>query len=110
MALNMAAIDYQCDQCQEFAMPHQLVRAVVSEVSIPNLLTVYLPLSDCTCGRQRQRSPSCVPRHVNAESRDLSMSQVLSSKHIALHRVQILRDEKAALHGDKESLQIYLSE
>jgi hypothetical protein len=73
MAPNMATIDYQCDQCQEFAMPHPQVRAEVSEVSIPNLLAVYLPLSDCICGKQIQRSPSCVPHHVNAELRDRLM-------------------------------------
>jgi putative hemolysin len=67
MALGMEAIDYPYDLCREFAKPHQLVHAEVSEVSIPNLLAAYLPLSDCTCGKQKQRSPNYVPRRVNAE-------------------------------------------
>jgi hypothetical protein len=63
----MEAIDYPYDLCREFAKPHQLVHAEVSEVSIPNLLAAYLPSSDCTCGKQKQRSPNYVPRRVNAE-------------------------------------------
>jgi hypothetical protein len=109
MALGKATNDYLCDRCQEFAKPHQLVRAEVSEVSIPNLLTAYLPLSDCTCGKRKQRSPNCVPHHVNVESRDLSKLQALRSKRIGRHRVQRSHDAKVELHGDKESLQIYLA-
>jgi hypothetical protein len=109
MALNMAASDYQYDLCREFAMLHQLVHVEVSEVSIPNLSAVYLPLSDCTCGKQRQRSPSYVRRHENVESRDRLMSQVLRNKRNDRHRAQKLRDGKVAPHGDMESLQIYLN-
>jgi hypothetical protein len=108
MALSKAAIDYQYVQCREFAMPHQLVREEVSEVSIPNPLAVYRPLSDCTCGKQIQHSPSCDRRHESEESHDQSKLQVQNSKHIDRHREQRLLCEKAALRGDKESLQIYL--
>jgi len=109
MAPNMATNDYLFGQCQEFAKPHQLVRVEVSEVSIPNLSTVYQPLSDCTCDKQRQHSPNYVHRHEIVESHDQSKLQVLCSKHIAHHRAQRWRDVKEELHGDMESSQIYLA-
>jgi hypothetical protein len=109
MALNKATIDYPCDRFREFAMRHQLVREEVSEVSIPNLLEVYLPLSDCTCGKPKQRSPNYVLRHANEELRDLSKSQVRRNKHSAHHRAQILHVVKVELRGDMGSLQIYLT-
>jgi hypothetical protein len=59
----MATNDCRCDLCREFAMLRQLVRAEVSEVSIPNLLAAYLPSSDCIYGKQRQHSPNYVHRH-----------------------------------------------
>jgi hypothetical protein len=68
----------------------------------------YLPLSDCICGKQRQRSPNYARRHESAELRDLSKLLVLRSKHNAHHRAQKLRVVKAAPHDDMESLQIYL--
>jgi hypothetical protein len=108
MALNMAASDYQYDLCREFAMLHQLVHVEVSEVSIPNLSTVYQPLSDCTCDKQRQHSPNYVHRHENVESHDQSKLLALCSKRNGHHRARIWRDGKVARHGDKESLQIYL--
>jgi hypothetical protein len=110
MALGMEAIDYPYDLCQEFAKPHQQVRVEVSEVSIPNLLVAYLPSSDCTCGKQIQRSPNCVRRHESEESRDLSKSLVLRNKHNGHHRAQILHVVKVAPRGDMEFLQIYLAE
>jgi hypothetical protein len=110
MAPNMATNDYLFGQCQEFAKPHQLVRVEVSEVSIPNLLVAYLLLSDCTCGKPTQHSPSYVLPHEIVELHDQSKLQVLCSKHIAHHRGQRLRDVKVAPHGGMESLQIYLSE
>jgi hypothetical protein len=109
MALGRETNEYLCGRCQEFAMLHQLVRVEVSEVSIPNLLTAYLPLSGCIYGKQKQHSPNCVHRHENVESRDLSKLPELRSKHIARHRVQRSHDAKAELHGGKESLQIYLA-
>ena len=108
MALGKEAIDYPCDLYREFAKLRQLVRVEVSEVSIPNLSTAYLPSSDCTCGKQKQRSPNYALRHVSAELRDQSKSLVLRSKHNGLHRAQRWRDVKVAPHGDKESSQIYL--
>jgi hypothetical protein len=110
MALDKATIDYPCDPFREFAMRHQLVREEVSEVSIPNLLVAYLPSSDCTCGKQIQRSPNCVRRHESEESRDLSKSLVLRNKHNGHHRAQILHVVKVAPRGDMEFLQIYLAE
>jgi hypothetical protein len=110
MALDKATIDYQCDPFREFAMRHQLVREEVSEVSIPNLLVAYLPSSDCTCGKQIQRSPNYVRRHESEESRDLSKSLVLRNKHNGHHRAQILHVVKVAPRGDMEFLQIYLAE
>jgi len=110
MAQGMAANVYLCDLCQEFSRQRQLVRVEVSEVSNPILSAVYQPLGDCTCGRQIQHFPNYVRRHENVESRDQSKLQVRCSKHSVHHRAQILRDAKVALHGDKESLQICLSE
>jgi hypothetical protein len=110
MALNKATIDYPYDPFREFAMQHQLVREEVSEVSIPNLLAAYLPLSDCTCGKQKQRSPNCVRHHASEELRDLSTSLVQRNKHNDHHRVQILHVVKVAPRGDMEFLQIYLAE
>ena len=107
MALDKATIDYPCDPFREFAMPHQLVREEVSEVSIPNLLEVYLPLSDCTCGKQKQRSPNCVPRLDYAESHGQLMLRVLRNKHIDHHLWQKLRVWKVEQHDDKEFEQIY---
>jgi len=109
MAQGMATNDCLCDQCQEFSMLHQLVRAEVSEVSIPNLLAAYLPLNGCTCGKRKQHSPNYVPRHVNVELHGLSKLQALRSKHTGRHRAQRSHDAKVELHGDKESLQIYLA-
>jgi hypothetical protein len=109
MAQGMATNDCRCDLCQEFAKLLQQVHEEVSEVSIPNLLAAYLPLSDCTCGKQRQRSPNYVRRLVNAESRDLSKLQVLRNKRNDHHRAQILHVVKVELHGDTESSQIYLT-
>jgi hypothetical protein len=110
MALNKATIDYPYDPYREFAMQHQLVREEVSEVSIPNLLAAYLPLSDCTCGKQKQRSPNCVRHHESEELRDLSKLLVLRNKHNGHHRAQRWHDVKEELHDDMEFLQIYLAE
>ena len=91
-------------------MRHQLVREEVSEVSIPNLLAAYLPSSDCTCGKQKRRSPNCV-RHLESEElRDLSKSLVPHNKHNGHHRAQILHVVKVAPRGDMEFSQIYLAE
>jgi hypothetical protein len=109
MALGTATNDYLCGRFQVFAMLHQLVRAEVSEVSIPNPLTAYLPLSGCTCGKQRQHSPNCVPHHANEELRDQSKLPVLRSKHNDHHRARRWHDAKAELRDGKESLQIYLA-
>ena len=110
MALSKAAIDYQCVRYPEFAKLHQQVHEEVSEVSILNLLVVYQPLSDCICGKQIQRFPSCDRRHESAGSHDLLKSLVQHSKHSDRHRAQKSLFVKAELHGDKESLQIYLAE
>jgi len=110
MAQGMEANAYLCDLCQEFSRQRQLVRVEVSEVSSLILSAVYQPLSDCTCGKQIQHFPSYGRRHESVESRDQSKLQVRCSKHIVHHRAQILRDAKVAQHGDKESLQICLSE
>jgi hypothetical protein len=109
MALGMEAIDYPYDLCQEFAKPHQQVRVEVSEVSIPNLLAAYLPSSDCIYGKQKPHSPNYVRHRANAELRDQSKLLVLSNRHSAHHRAQILHVVKVAPHGDMESLQIYLA-
>jgi len=110
MAQGMEANAYLCDLCQEFSRQRQLVRVEVSEVSNLILSAVYQPLGDCTYGRQRQHFPSYVRRRENVESRGQSKLQVHCSKHSVHHRAQILLDEKVAQHGDKESLQICLSE
>jgi hypothetical protein len=109
MALGKEAIDYPCDLYQEFARQRPLVRVEVSEVSIPNLSTAYLPSNGCIYDKQKQRSPNYVLRHVSAELRDQSKSLVLHSKHNGLHRAQRWRDVKVAPHGDRESSQIYLA-
>jgi hypothetical protein len=109
MALNKEANDYLYGLCQEFAKLHQLVRAEVSEVSIPNLSAAYLPLSDCTCDKLIRRSPSYVRRHEIVESHGQSTLQVRHSKRSDHHLGQILRAVKVARHDDKESLQIYLT-
>jgi hypothetical protein len=107
MALSKATIDYPCDPCREFAKQHQLAREEVSEVSIPNLLVAYLPLSDCICGKQKQHFPNCVHHHESEELRDQSKSLVPRSKHIGHRLAQILLFVKVAPHDDMESLQIY---
>jgi hypothetical protein len=110
MAQGMAAIAYLCDRCQEFSRQRQLVHVEVIEVSNLILSAVYQPLGDCTYGRQRQHFPSYVRRRESVELRGQSKLQARCSKHSVHHRAQILRDAKVAQHGDKESLQIYLSE
>jgi hypothetical protein len=82
----------------------------VSEVSNLILSAVYQLLGDCTYGKQIQHFPSYGRHLESVESRDRSKLQVRSSKRSAHHRVQILRGVKVGQHGDKESLQIYLSE
>jgi hypothetical protein len=47
---------------------------------------------------------------VSEELRDQSKLLGLCNKRNVPHRVQKLRDGKVELHGDKESLQIYLNE
>jgi hypothetical protein len=103
----MAAIEYPYDQCREFAKLRQLVRAEVSEVSNLIPLVAYLPLSDCTCDRQRQRSPNCVRRHENVESHDLWKSQERCSKRNGHHHEQKSHDVKEERRDDMESSQIY---
>jgi hypothetical protein len=88
MALSKVAIDYQCVQCREFAMLHQLVRVAVSEVSSPNPSAAYQLSSDCIYGKQIRRSPSCDRHHESEELHDLLKLPVLNSKHIAHHRAQ----------------------
>jgi hypothetical protein len=85
MARDTAAICDLCDQFQGFAMLPQLVR--VEEFVIATLIpsSVYQPLSDCTYGTLKRHFPNYVRHHGYAESRDQSMSQVLSSKHIDPH-------------------------
>jgi hypothetical protein len=59
----------------------------VEEFVIATLIpsSVYQPLSDCTYGTLKRHFPNYVRHHGYAESRDQSMSQVLSSKHIDPH-------------------------
>jgi hypothetical protein len=71
---------------------------------------VYPPLRDCTCGKQRQHFPSCVHRRESEELRDQSKLPAQRNKHNGHHLAQRWRDEKAALHGDTEFLQICLGE
>jgi hypothetical protein len=107
MALGTATTCDLCDQFQGFSKPPQLVR--VEECVIATLipLNVCRPLGDCTCGKLKQHFPSCVPRLDCAESHGQSKLQVQSNKHIGHRLGQKLRDEKVALHVDKEFEQIY---
>jgi hypothetical protein len=107
MALGTATICDLCDLFQGFSKQPQLARveASLSATLIPS--NFYQPLSDCTCGMQKQRFPSCVHRHDCAESHGQSMLQVLSNKHIDHHLWQKLRDEKVELHVDMEFEQTY---
>jgi hypothetical protein len=107
MARDTAATCDLCDQFQGFSKPRLLARVEVSVISnlIPS--NVYQPLSDCTCGKLKQRSPNCVPRLDCEESHGQSMLQVLRNKHNVRRLLQKLHDEKVELHDDKEFEQIY---
>jgi hypothetical protein len=63
----------------------QLVRVEGSAIATLIPSSVYQPLSDCTYGTLKRHFPNCVRHRDCEESRDQSMSQVLSSKHIDHH-------------------------
>jgi len=69
---------------------------------------VYQPLHDCNDDKQQPRSPNCVRRHENVESRDQSRLRHFHNKHNDHHLAQKLLGEKVELHGDMEFAQIYL--
>jgi hypothetical protein len=85
MARDTVAICDLCDQFQGFAMLPQLVRVEGSAIATLIPSSVYQPLSDCTYGTLKRHFPNCVRHRDCEESRDQSMSQVLSSKHIDHH-------------------------
>jgi hypothetical protein len=107
MALDTAATCDLCDLFQESSMRRQLALAEVCAIATPTLSTVYLPLSDCTCGRLKPHSPSCGHRHDFEESHGRLRLLVLNSKHNVHHREQRLHDEIMALSDDMEFEQIY---
>jgi hypothetical protein len=107
MVLNTATICDLCDLFPEFSMLRQLVRVAKYAGASPSLLIAYLPLSDCTYGKQRQRFPSCAHLHDCAESHDQSMLQEQSNRHSGCYRGQRLHAWKVELHVDMECEQIY---
>jgi hypothetical protein len=110
MAVSKATICDLCDLFLEFSMPLQLVREAMCAISTQVLSDVYRPLHGCTCGRQRQHFPNCVPHHDFVESHDQSKLLVRRSKRNDLRLVQRSHDEKVELNDDMEFEQILLAE
>jgi hypothetical protein len=107
MVLNTATICDLCDPFPEFSMLRQLAHVAKCAGASPSPLTAYLPLSDCTYGKQRQRFPSCGHRHDCAESRGRSMLPEQNNKRSDCYHGQKLRGEKVELRDDMGYEQIY---
>jgi hypothetical protein len=89
-------------------MQRPLVHVGCDEAANPNPLKFYQPLHDYIYDRLRPHSPNYVRRLLILESHDQLRLLSLRSKHSGCYLWQKSPGEIVELHGDKESLQIYL--
>jgi hypothetical protein len=89
-------------------MQHLLVHEVCDEGANLDPLKFYQLLHDYIYDRLRPHSPNYVRHPLILESHDQLRLQLHRSKHSGCYLWQKLPGEIVALHGDKESLQIYL--
>jgi hypothetical protein len=106
MAASTVAICDLCDLFQKFSMLPPLVHVARCANATPVLSGVCQPLGDCTCDKQKQHFPSCVPRLDCVESHGQLMLQVLRSKHNDHHLEQRLHGVRVEQSDDKECEQI----